>query len=41
MGTSQPNPGRIEDALEALLRQGKDVLYLSLIHILPREELMV
>ena len=24
VGTSQPNPGRIEDALEALLRQGKD-----------------
>ena len=28
VGTSQPNPGRIEDALEALLRQGKDVLYI-------------
>lgn len=29
VGTSQPNPGRIEDALEALLRQGKDVLYIA------------
>lgn len=29
VGTSQPNPGRIEDALEALLRQGRDVLYIA------------
>ena len=29
VGTSQPNPGLIEEVLEEQLRQGKDVLYIA------------
>ena len=29
VGTSQPNPGRIEQVLEGLLREGRDVLYIA------------